>query len=64
MQTQNPVIYCEYFSKRLVLCCEEAIVKHACEVIHCGTFQHIVEQQYRLNDIAMKEKLSFTADWR
>ncbi|CAB3977672.1 CIP2A homolog isoform X2 [Paramuricea clavata] len=46
-----------------VLSCDEAVAKHLCEIIDCDTFQRLVEQQYRLNDIAMKEKLSFTADW-
>lgn len=32
--------------------------------IKVGMCQNLVEQQYRMNDIAMKEKLSFTADWR
>ena len=47
-----------------MLSCEEAIVKHIGDIISCDTFRHLVEQQYRLNDIALKEKRSFTADWR
>ncbi|XP_046844894.1 protein CIP2A homolog [Xenia sp. Carnegie-2017] len=46
-----------------ILCSEESVVKYVCDSIECSIFRLLVEQQYRLNDIAMKEKLTFTADW-
>ena len=46
-----------------VLSGEEAVAKDLCKIIQGATYQRLVEQQYRLNDIAMKEKLSFTAEW-
>ncbi|XP_028410263.1 protein CIP2A homolog isoform X2 [Dendronephthya gigantea] len=46
-----------------VLAREEEIAKHLHEIIPFDILLHLVEQQYRLNDIAMKDRLSFTADW-
>lgn len=46
-----------------VLASEEAIAALLCRNIQPEIYQVLIEQQYRLNDIAMKGKLSFIADW-
>lgn len=48
----------------LVVSGEEVVVEQLCGMIRCDRLRSLVEQQYRLNDVTMKDKLSFTADWR